>query len=170
MQSVVIRAAVPGDFDSVCALNLIEEKHTSAMDVARLTELDEIACYHRVASLDGVVSAFLLAMCHGCRYQNNNFEWFSKRYARFIYIDRIVVAPAARGQRLGSILYEDLFRYARSKAIPFVACEYNIVPPNEPSRLFHEKFGFREQGTQWIAKDSKRVSLQVADLTLDHRG
>ncbi|MGO9948056.1 MAG: GNAT family N-acetyltransferase [Steroidobacteraceae bacterium] len=76
--------------------------------------------------------------------------------------DRIVVSSASRGQRLGSLLYEDMFRDARSKAIPLVTCEYNIVPPNEPSRLFHDKFGFKEQGTQWVANGTKRVSLQVA--------
>jgi len=55
-----------------------------------------------------------------------------------------------------------LFRYARDHAIPLVTCEYNIVPPNEPSRLFHDRFGFKEQGTQWLANGTKRVSLQAA--------
>lgn len=164
MPSVMIRAAAPGDFESICALNLAEVQHTSAMDVARLAELNAISCYHRVANLGGIVSAFLLAMCNGSAYKNENFEWFSKKYARFIYIDRIVVSSASRGQRLGSLLYEDMFRHARSKAIPLVTCEYNIVPPNEPSRLFHDKFGFTEQGTQWVANGTKRVSLQVAEI------
>ena len=163
MQSAVIRNAAPTDFEAICALNLAEVQHTSAMDVARLTELNAMSCYHKVASLEGVVSAFLLAICDGSPYMNENFEWFSKRYERFIYVDRIVVSGASRGLRLGSRLYEDVFGYARSKAIPLVACEYNILPPNEPSRLFHEKFGFKEQGTQWVANGTKRVSLQVAE-------
>jgi predicted GNAT superfamily acetyltransferase len=132
------------------------------MDLSRLVELDALACYHKVASHGACVSAFLIAICSGASYRNDNFEWFAKRYPRFIYIDRIVVSPASRGLRLGSLLYEDLFSYARAKAIPLVACEYNIVPSNEPSRLFHEKFGFEEQGTQWVANGSKCVSLQVA--------
>jgi uncharacterized protein len=162
-QSVVIRTAGPRDFEAIYALNLAEVQHTSAMDVARLTELNAISCYHKVASLDGIVSAFLLAMCRDSPYVNDNFEWFSKKYARFIYIDRIVVSSASRGLRLGSLLYEDIFRHAKANGIPLVACEYNIVPPNEPSRLFHEKFGFKEQGTQWVANGTKRVSLQVAE-------
>jgi predicted GNAT superfamily acetyltransferase len=163
MQNVVIRTAASGDFETICALNLAEVQHTSAMNLARLTELNAISCYHKVASVGGIVSAFLLAMCNGAGYQNDNFEWFSKKYARFIYVDRVVVLSASRGQHLGSLLYEDVFRYARSNAIPLVTCEYNIVPPNEPSRLFHDKFGFREQGTQWVANGTKRVSLQVAE-------
>jgi uncharacterized protein len=161
--SVVIRTADPSDFQVICALNLAEVQHTSAMDVVHLAELSAMSCYHKVASLDGIVSAFLLAMCHNSPYTNDNFEWFSKKHARFIYVDRVVVSRASRGLRLGSLLYEDIFRHARSNAIPLVTCEYNIVPPNEPSRMFHEKFGFKEQGTQWVANGTKRVSLQVAE-------
>ena len=163
MQNVLIRTAEPRDFETICELNLAEVQHTSAMDVARLTELIAISCYHKVASLGGIVSAFLLAMCHDSPYVNDNFEWFSKKYPRFIYVDRVVVSGASRGLRLGSLLYEDIFRHARSNDIPLITCEYNIVPPNEPSRLFHEKFGFEEQGTQWVANGTKRVSLQVAE-------
>jgi len=161
--SVVIRPAVPTDFETICALNLAEVRHTSAMDIMRLVELNDISCYHKVACLDGIVSAFLLAMCNESRYKNENFEWFSKKYARFIYVDRVVVSSVSRGLRLGPLLYEDIFTHARSNAIPLVTCEYNLVPSNEPSRLFHDKFGFREQGTQWVANGTKRVSLQVAE-------
>jgi uncharacterized protein len=162
MPNVVIRAAEPADFETICALNLSEVRHTSAMDCARLIELNGLSCYHKVASVEGEVCAFLLAMCNGAAYRNDNFEWFVNKYARFIYVDRIVVSSSARGLRLGSRLYEDLFSYARANAIPLVTCEYNIVPPNEPSRLFHDKFGFKEQGTQWVAQGSKQVSLQAA--------
>jgi len=161
--NVALRPAAPTDFETICALNLAEIQHTSAMNITRLTELDAISCYHRVVCLGGIVSAFLLAMCDGSPYKNANFEWFSKQYSRFIYVDRVVVSSGCRGLRLGSILYEDVFRHARSNAIPLVACEYNLVPPNEPSRLFHDKFGFKEKGTQWLANGAKQVSLQVAE-------
>jgi uncharacterized protein len=161
--TVVVRPAAPTDFETICALNLAEVQHTSAMDMTRLAELNAISCYHNVACRDGIVSAFLLAMCNGCLYKNENFEWFSNRYARFIYIDRIVVSSNSRGLGLGSLLYKDLFRHAKSHAIPLVTCEYNVVPPNEPSRWFHDKFGFKEKGTQWVANGAKQVSLQVAE-------
>jgi predicted GNAT superfamily acetyltransferase len=161
--SVVIRPAAQTDFETICALNLAEIQHTSAMNTTRLAELNAISCYHKVGCLGGIVSAFLLAMCDGSSYKNANFEWFSKKYARFIYIDRIVVSSGSRGLRLWSLLYEDVFRHARSHAIPLVTCEYNLVPPNEPSRLFHDKFGFKEKGTQWVANGAKQVSLQVAE-------
>ena len=164
MPSIVIRPAVQADFEAICPLNLAEVRHTGAMDLTRLAELDAISCYHKVACLDGTVSAFLLAICNGSAYRNENFAWFSNRYPRFIYVDRVVVSSAARGLRLGSLLYEDIFRHARANAIPLVTCEYNLDPPNEPSRLLHDKFGFKEQGTQWVANGTKRVSLQAAEV------
>jgi predicted GNAT superfamily acetyltransferase len=163
MQSVVIRDAVPGDFDTICSLNLAEVQHTSPMDRERLLALDELSCFHKVACADSYVAAFLLAMSNEAAYENSNFEWFARRYRHFMYIDRIVVSPDFRGLRLGSLLYEELFRSALHSGIPLVTCEYNIVPPNEPSRILHEKFGFKEQGTQWVASGTKKVSLQAAE-------
>jgi len=80
-----------------------------------------------------------------------------------IYVRRPRGRFICRGLRLGSLLYEDIFRHARSNAIPLITCEYNLVPPNEPSRLFHDKFGFKEQGALWVANGAKQVSLQVAE-------
>jgi predicted GNAT superfamily acetyltransferase len=162
--TVSIRDATASDYRRIVALNDAEVMHTSAMDEARLAALDELSCYHKVACVDLEVSGFLLAMRSGARYENQNFRWFAGKYADFIYVDRIVVSVAAKGLRLGTLLYEDLFRYARDCAIALVTCEYNIVPANEPSRRFHDKFGFKEQGRQWLAGGSKQVSLQVAVL------
>lgn len=164
MQSVLIRDAAPGDFETICDLNLAAVQHTSPMDAARLAVLANLSCYHKVASVNGSVAAFLLAMRDGAAYENENFAWFARKYPRFIYVDRIVVSPAFKGLRIGSLLYEDLFRYARNAAMPVVTCEYNILPPNEASRVFHDKFGFKQQGTQWLAGGTKQVSLQAAEI------
>jgi hypothetical protein len=166
MQAVAIRDAAPSDYETICALNLAEVHHTSAMDLTRLAALSELSCYHRVGCVDNRVAAFLLAMCDSARYENDNFQWFARRFTRFIYIDRIVVSSLLRGLHLGTALYEDLFGYARRSGIPLVTCEYNIVPPNEASRLFHDKLGFRELGTQWVAGGTKQVSLQAAESGL----
>ena len=164
MQGIALRAAAPGDFADVCALNQAAVQHTSPMDVAQLTALDQLSCYHTVACVDGRIGAFVLVMRAGARYENENFAWFTRRYADFLYVDRVVVAAPFRGLHLASLLYDDLFRYARQEGIPQLTCEYNIVPPNEPSRLFHSRFGFREQGTQWVAKGTKQVSLQAVEI------
>jgi uncharacterized protein len=45
-----------------------------------------------------------------------------------------------------------------------ITCEFNIVPPNEPSRIFHDRFGFQEPGTQWLDEGAKQVSLRAATV------
>ena len=159
-----VRRATPADFAAICALNLAEVQHTSPMDLSRLAFLDSLSCHHKVACVDGVVSAFLLAMGSEAPYENENFAWFLARFPRFLYVDRIVVSATARAYRLGSRLYEDLFAYARDAAYPWVTCEYNLIPPNEPSQRFHDRFGFTEQGTQWVAGGAKKVSMQAVPL------
>jgi uncharacterized protein len=161
MHGVVIRDVLSSDFAAICGLNLAELQHTSPMDTRRLAYLTELSCYRKVACIRDSVVAFLIAMRHDAPYDNENFAWFGRRFPQFLYIDRIIVSPECRGLRVGASLYEDLFRYARDHAIPVVTCEYNIAPPNEPSRAFHDSFGFKEQGTQWIVQGSKQVSMQA---------
>ena len=164
MVDIALRDAKESDFSAVISLNFDEVKHTSPMDEARLRYLHAIASYHKVATVDGEVAAFLLALKDDCGYINDNFEWFAARLKTFVYVDRIVVGAAHQGLRLGTLLYNDLLNYARSIGVAVIACEYNIVPPNEPSRLFHNKFGFLEIGSQWLGNGSKRVSLQVVEV------
>lgn len=163
MTDIAIRDAAEADFEAVIALNLAEVKHTSPMDEARLHHLHGIANYHKVATVDGKVAAFLLAMKDGCGYVNENFEWFAMHFTTFLYVDRIVVGDKCQGLGLGTLLYKDMFNHARCNGVATVACEYNIVPPNEPSRAFHDKFGFHEVGSQWLGNGAKQVSLQVAE-------
>ena len=163
MNPIAIRNAEASNFDTIVALNAAEVQHTSAMDRARLVELDALSCYHKVACVDGTVAAFLLAMRFDAAYANENFGWFAARLPSFVYVDRIVVSADFARHRLGSLLYTDLFEFARAHGLPKVACEYNLVPANEPSRRFHDKFGFKELGTQWVAGGSKQVSLQAAE-------
>lgn len=162
MPDILLRAALPDDFAAIVALNEAAERHTSAMDVQRLQNLDALSSYHKVVLVDGVVAAFLLAMRENAPYPNDNYGFFAARYDVFLYVDRIVVDPSCAGLKLGTLLYRDLFDYARAQAVPAITCEYNIEPPNEPSRRFHERFGFSEVGTQWLGGGRKRVSLQTA--------
>jgi predicted GNAT superfamily acetyltransferase len=78
----------------------------------------------------------------------------------------VVVAADQQGKGLGKLLYTDLFAFAGRTGALRVCCEFDVEPPNEPSRLFHHRFGFREVGTQRVAAGKKQVSLQVASLPL----
>jgi len=164
MPQVEIRDANEADFGAILALNDAEVQQTSAMDLARLQHLQALSGYHKVALVDGRVGAFLLAMPSGAPYANDNFQWFSEHVGDFMYVDRIVVGSEFAGLGIGSALYRDLFSETRARGLSNVTCEYNIEPPNPASRAFHDKFGFHELGTQWVAGGSKRVSLQAATI------
>jgi uncharacterized protein len=162
--SLVIRDATRADFLSILRLNAESEHFLSAMDADRLQQLHAQASYHRVVVAEGSVLAFLLAFREGADYDSINYRWFSDRYPTFLYIDRVVVAIAAQGRKLGASLYRDLFEFARSTGVPTVTCEFDVFPPNDVSRRFHAAFGFREVGSQWVAGGKKQVSLQEAKL------
>jgi predicted GNAT superfamily acetyltransferase len=42
-----------------------------------------------------------------------------------------------------------------------MTCEYNLHPKNEESRLFHQRYGFQEVGTEETENGRKTVSLQI---------
>ena len=164
MNQIQIRNTTTLDYPRIVELNDAEVQQTSAMDLTKLSALAAMSCYHKVAVVDGRVAAFLLAMPENVAYQSENYVWFAARFPQFIYVDRIVVGAEFSGLKIGSLLYQDLFSYARSHGIQNVTCEYNIQPPNPVSKSFHDKFGFRQIDTQWVANGSKQVSLQVAEV------
>ena len=165
MSTPLIRDVTEADFNSILALNAVVIQETSVMDSERLRSLHASTFLHRVALVDGQVVAFLMSMRDNAAYVNDNYGWFSARYPRFVYIDRIVVDTAVSGQGIGRRLYDDLFTRSLAQGIGIVACEYNLEPPNPASKAFHDRFGFTEVGRQFVADGSKLVSLQIAHIT-----
>jgi predicted GNAT superfamily acetyltransferase len=155
----VIRDARPADFPAIAALNAHSVQFLSPMSVARLEQLHAWAAYHRVSEERGEIAAFLLGFREGAAYDSPNYRWFAARYPSFVYIDRVVVAPHQRSKGLASALYADVFVFAREQGAALVTCEFDIEPPNEVSRRFHAKFGFREVGL--LSYNGKRVSMQA---------
>ena len=119
------------------------------------------AIYFRAVELNDQPAGFLIAFEPQADYGSLNFLWFKKRYPNFVYIDRIVIAAEARRKGVASALYRDLEDFAVQRHIPRMACEYNLRPPNEISRQFHQRYGFTEVGTQQTENGKKTVSLQI---------
>jgi predicted GNAT superfamily acetyltransferase len=98
---------------------------------------------------------------HSCyenaAYDSPNYLWFRERYARFVYVDRVVVAPALRGRGYARRLYADLLERARRAGHRVVACEVNIDPPNPASDALHAALGFAEVGRATIREAEKTV-------------
>ncbi len=161
----MLRDATLQDLPAILRLNLESEQFLSPLSPEELVVLRAQAACLRVAIDNGEVLGFLLALSEGRDYDSPNYRWFAARYGRFLYIDRVVVSRAHQGKRIGALLYEDLFTFASTSGAERVVCEFDIDPPNEVSRKFHARFGFREVGTQWVAAGKKQVSLQEAPVS-----
>jgi predicted GNAT superfamily acetyltransferase len=129
---------------ALLALNNAHAQELSWLEPERLEYLvSEAFSARRIGLLD----AFLLAFDQDANYDSPNYLWFRSRYQRFVYVDRIVVASAARGRGCARRLYHDLFDHARRAGHDHVFCEVNVSPPNPVSDAFHSALGFVEVGT-----------------------
>ena len=117
-----------------------------------------------VAEVEGVPVGFILCMLEGLDYQSLNYRWVSERYARFAYCDRIAIAAAARGGRLGEALYDEAARRLSSLRDTLI-CEVNLEPPNPGSLRFHRRLGFVPVSERWNADRSYGVVYLEKRLT-----
>lgn len=163
-RTVQIRRVVDGDLDALVPLNNGAVPAVNALgrdDVARFAAT---VPHFRVALLDGAPVGMMIAMGPGVAYDSPNYRWFERHYDAFLYVDRIVVDPAARSAGVGAALYADLVGAARAAGVPRLACEVNLRPANDRSLAFHERLGFRAVGTQDTEAGRKTVQLMVMPL------
>jgi len=102
---------------------------------------------------------FLLALAPGADYESENFRWFSANRPGSLYVDRIVVAPAAHGRGLGRELYSAVTARAAELGLAEITCEVNLEPPNPGSLAFHARIGFTQVGEQVTKGGTVRVAL-----------
>ena len=139
---------------ALLTLNNAHAQELSWLEAERLEYLiSEAFLARRIGRLD----AFLLAFDQDARYDSPNFIWFRARYPRFVYVDRIVVAPSARGHGCARRLYDDLFEHAARAGHDHVVCEVNKTPPNPASDAFHAALGFVEVGSDSVHGGSRTV-------------
>lgn len=144
------------DVRRMLSLNNAHAVETSLLDLSGLAALLKSAFYAR--GIDRGATAVLIALDHNADYTSPNFLWFKRRVESFIYIDRVIVAPDARGRGLARRLYIDLFSHVRQKtAHRRIFCEVNIHAPNPASEAFHAAMGFAAIGKASIHNDTKRV-------------
>ena len=141
-------------FRSLLALNNAHAEELSYKTASDLLALFQAASHVR-AEAAGL--ALFVAFDDGCSYDNPNFAWFRSRYPRFYYIDRVVVAAAARGRGLARRLYGDLERRARAEGRERLVCEINASPANPQSDSFHRALGFLPVGERSLADRGKTV-------------
>lgn len=169
MKKFEVRDATINDFAQIKQLNDDFVEFTSPMDLAKIEQLNNHSVYHRVIETkpsdkdeSAKVCGFLLAFEPSADYQSENFKWFDLRYKNFLYVDRIVVDRSIQGVGVGRYLYDDIFRFAKSRKIGHICCEYNLIPPNPISAAFHQSFGFQQVGELSNETQTKVVSMQIA--------
>ncbi len=137
----------------------------SPMDEEMLAYFLEIAELFKVIKVDGERAAFIIAIKDGVPINNPNYgvnyTWFSERYPRFLYVDRIVIDEPFRRIGLGRKIYDYVEEHAREIGVPYVTCEVDTVPYNEASMKFHEALGYVEVGTQLIRGGTVEVSMRA---------
>ncbi|WP_420392404.1 GNAT family N-acetyltransferase [Acuticoccus sp.] len=153
------------DVPAVLALNTAAVPAVNALDEAALLTLAAMGRL-RVARTDRVpVAGALLTLLPGRPYDSLNYRWFEARFERFLYVDRVVVSPRARGQGIGRALYEDALRRAEEDALCRICAEVNVDPPNPTSMAFHAALGFRVLTERHNEAHGKRVAMLERPLS-----
>ena len=140
-----IRKLVADDVRRIWVLN-----ESATPGVGRITEegVERLLGYSALAlgAFDGdTLLGFVLCLSPQTDYSSLNYRWFCERYSDFLYVDRIAVATDFRSQRIGALLYEQVFAYAEERSLTVMA-EINLDPPNPGSVRFHERHGFVRVG------------------------
>lgn len=143
------------DVPFMLPLNNAHAAETSLLDEPRLADLLSMAFYAR--GIDRGATALLIALEHTAGYINPNFNWFKTHRKSFIYVDRVIISRAARGEGLARALYCDLFAEAKQAGHDRVVCEVNIDPPTPASEAFHAAMGFVRVGQGTIHSGPKSV-------------
>jgi predicted GNAT superfamily acetyltransferase len=145
----------------VLALNAAHVTETGPLDQAGLDTLLAEAARATVAEPE---AGFLIAFAPTADLDGPNFRWFRQRMDDFLYIDRVVVAPAARGRGVARALYADAAAAARGLGLRSLVAEVGIAPRNPASLAFHERAGFRPMGEAHLNDRGRTVRYLRLDL------
>lgn len=154
---LTVHGLSPAAEQQILALNAAHEQETSPLDKAALHRLISGSWHLGLAGRDGQ-DGFLIALDETHPdYTSPNYLWFKARYPRFVYIDRVIIAPAARGQGVARALYDAMFQRATAEGVPLIGCEVNSHPPNPASDAFHAALGFACIGEAALPGGVKQV-------------
>lgn len=131
------------DLPHVLALNQAAVPAVGTLDTAGLERLYALSKVRWVLAKGDVLAAIMFAMEPGTDYQSPNYRWLAERYERFVYVDRIAIAPEFQRQGLGARIYQKLAAYSRAQNAKVMLAEVNVQPPNPQSIAFHEASGWK---------------------------
>lgn len=159
-----IRSVRRGDLPAVSALNAANVPAVGPLDGDRVELFLTDAEAFWVAVADGTVVGLFVGLLAGHDYASPNYRWFAERHEQFAYVDRIALAPDARGSGLADTIYDRWEEVARSANAPVLCAEVNTVPPNPRSLAFHRRRGVLPVAEVAPYGDDRRVAMLQKDL------
>lgn len=153
-----IRDVAAHDLDAVRALNAANVPEVGPLDEGRIERFLAEATF-RVVERSAEVVGLFVALVEGSGYESPNYRWFAQRHERFAYVDRIALAPEARGTGAADALYRGFEDEARAAGRPVVCAEVNTVPANPRSSRFHARRGFIVVGELSPYGNDERVAM-----------
>ena len=151
----------PDDLDALLALSNAHEKEIGRFSKEAFADLIAMSFRTRTTRQR---DSLLIALSGRAPEIAPNYRWFAARFARFVYIDRVVVRESARKRGLGRLLYDDVMEAARRGGHTRICCEVNIDPPNPASDAFHVRMGFEEIGRAYLPDRGKTVRYLTREL------
>lgn len=141
----LLRPISADDVERVLAWNQSHVELLAPLDATRLDQLLSCSDAGWIITDAGLDVGFVLTFAGGSGYDSSNYRWFDARHRDFLYLDRIVIDPAARRIGVASRVYDAIETRARELG-PVLCLEVNLDPPNVPSLEFHRGRGFTEVG------------------------
>jgi hypothetical protein len=155
----IVRRPRTSELHAVQELNAANEPHVGPLDDARLELFTAAADAFWVAVDRGRVIGLFVGLLAGHPYASPNYRWFAARWERFAYVDRIALAPEARGSGLADTLYDRFARVAAGAGARVLCAEVNVRPPNARSMAFHLRRGLRVVAELAPYGDDRRVAM-----------
>ena len=112
-----------------------------------LKQLIDFSAYNLLVLKEDEIVGFIICIREHSSYGSENYQFFTQRLKKFLYVDRVAIDERHRRAGLGKAIYEDIFAQASEDNLP-IALEVNTQPINQPSLNFHEKMGFDKVGSR----------------------
>ena len=133
---------------SIYNLNQANTPEVGSLEsITHLKKLIDLSAYNLLVLDDDEIVGFIICIREDSAYKSENYQFFTQRLKKFLYVDRVAIDERYRRAGLGQAIYEDIFVQASADNLP-IALEVNTQPVNQISLNFHEKMGFDKVGSR----------------------
>ncbi len=99
----------------------------SLENVKDLENLLKMSFLFAITKENNEITSFIVCLREGEQYKSLNYAYFSEKYKKFLYVDRIGVKNGHQNKGLGSLLYKKIDQIGNKIDLPICA-EVNTKP------------------------------------------